>query len=354
MVGSASSELRSVPGAHAGHQVAQPVHQGVQVQLVRVVDRRGHQAAAADGGGAADVDSGGGLEASIAVEPVELREVPKRQGDRLDEEHAHQDASLRRQIGVAPGRASRWPGSGRWRGSGSSGGSRAWTGSWRRRWPRAWRPGPVRGGGPVRSGGGRDSADFPAVRTSARRTAPSGPLPVRPSNVMPSSWASRRAAGEARWRPGVGVRAPAAGSAAGVADWTGLDWRRLLCLGRHLRRLAYLRRCGRELHASDLQLRHRGTHWDRLPDLDQRPAHNAVVEDLDIDRPLLGLHHGNDVALGETLAGLLHPLDQGAGLHVCTQGGHAVEGNTHRPRVPLAAATMSGTWGRAASSRCLG
>jgi hypothetical protein len=63
-----------------------------------------------------------------------------------------------------------------------------------------------------------------------------------------------------------------------------------------------------------------------LPEFDELAAHDAVMKDLYLDSALLGLHHGDDVALGEGLARLQDPFDEGASLHVGTEGGHAVEG----------------------------
>jgi hypothetical protein len=41
-----------------------------------------------------------------------------------------------------------------------------------------------------------------------------------------------------------------------------------------------------------------------LSAFDQLAAHDAIMKDLYFDSALLGLHHGDDIALGEGLAGL--------------------------------------------------
>ena len=53
-----------------------------------------------------------------------------------------------------------------------------------------------------------------------------------------------------------------------------------------------------------------------MPDRHRKFGHDAGVEDLDLDRALLRLHHGHDIATLHVVAWLHQPFDQRAGLHV--------------------------------------
>ena len=55
-----------------------------------------------------------------------------------------------------------------------------------------------------------------------------------------------------------------------------------------------------------------GAHRHPRPRLHEDPLHDAVLEDLDFDDPLLRLHGGNDVAALHPVAGFHLPLHQRA------------------------------------------
>ena len=55
-----------------------------------------------------------------------------------------------------------------------------------------------------------------------------------------------------------------------------------------------------------------------LPDRHCEFGHDAIVEDLDLDRALLRFHHRHDIAALHVIAGLHQPFDQRAGFHVGT------------------------------------
>ncbi len=57
--------------------------------------------------------------------------------------------------------------------------------------------------------------------------------------------------------------------------------------------------------------------------IDEDLLNLACLEDFDFDGAFLRLDHGNDVTALYLIAGLDPPLDQRAGLHVGTEGGHA-------------------------------
>ena len=78
---------------------------------------------------------------------------------------------------------------------------------------------------------------------------------------------------------------------------------------------------------------------------------DAVLEDLDLDRPFLRLDDGHDVAAADLLARSDPPLDQGAGFHVRAQGRHDEVGHDDGRTSPRAAAAMVSFCGRAARSR---
>ena len=58
-------------------------------------------------------------------------------------------------------------------------------------------------------------------------------------------------------------------------------------------------------------------------DLDQHSLDLPGFEDFDLDRALLRLHHGDDIATLHAIAGLDHPFDKRARLHVGAERGHA-------------------------------
>ena len=88
-------------------------------------------------------------------------------------------------------------------------------------------------------------------------------------------------------------------------------------------------------------------------DFDQIAVENAVLERLDLDRALLGLHDRDDITMSDLVAGLLFPLDQRTGFHVGTKRRH--DERSHRQCLCIvfrAAATMRSVCGIDASSRC--
>ena len=70
---------------------------------------------------------------------------------------------------------------------------------------------------------------------------------------------------------------------------------------------------------------------------------------------LVGVDDGDDVAAVHGVAGLDAPFEQRADVHVGAERGHQEVAHLMPLQAPssLAAATMSGTCGSAASSRCL-
>ena len=60
-----------------------------------------------------------------------------------------------------------------------------------------------------------------------------------------------------------------------------------------------------------------------VPTSTRNSLDRARLEDLDLDRPLLRLHHGDDVAALDRIARLDQPLDERSRFHVGAQRGHA-------------------------------
>ena len=85
------------------------------------------------------------------------------------------------------------------------------------------------------------------------------------------------------------------------------------------------------------------------PGLHQNPVEHARLEDL--DRPLLGVDHGYDVAALHDVAWLLQPFDQGAGFHVGAERWHDEFAQAGLTKLCAAAAIIAGC-GSAACSRC--
>ena len=89
-VGSASSELFEAPLPGPDHQVLHRGVEGVEVEAVGVVDRRGDEAPAAQGDGQAQVDGARGAEGVALVEAVERGVLDEGAGHRAEEEADHQ------------------------------------------------------------------------------------------------------------------------------------------------------------------------------------------------------------------------------------------------------------------------
>ena len=123
----------------APDDVDERCHEVGERTLVGIADRRGDEAAMAERDGDADVDRLRRVILAVREEEaIQLREVAERERRGLEEESGEDDAALDRDMGVAvlePVDARR-----RRRGlaRGSSGGSRAWSATWRRRSRGAW------------------------------------------------------------------------------------------------------------------------------------------------------------------------------------------------------------------------
>ena len=82
-------------------------------------------------------------------------------------------------------------------------------------------------------------------------------------------------------------------------------------------------------------------------------ADHAVVEDLDLDVGLVGLHHRDEVAAVHRVAGMHEPLEEPALGHVGAERRHAEDSRLRHGRPPAARRpTTALTVGSAASSRC--
>jgi hypothetical protein len=55
----------------------------------------------------------------------------------------------------------------------------------------------------------------------------------------------------------------------------------------------------------------------------KRLSHDAVYENLDLDRALLCFNNRNDIAAPNRFAGLFQPFDEGPGFHIGPERGHA-------------------------------
>jgi len=103
------------------------------------------------------------------------------------------------------------------------------------------------------------------------------------------------------------------------------DLRRWLLRGRLFHRACRRRRSSRVHHRCALTMnqgQHRA-HRHLLSGLDQRLAHDPVLEDLHLKQPFLGLNHGDDVSPFDRRSRCNQPFDQTAGLHIRAQAGHA-------------------------------
>jgi hypothetical protein len=78
------------------------------------------------------------------------------------------------------------------------------------------------------------------------------------------------------------------------------------------------------------------------PGLHQDLIDDAGLEDLDLNRALLRLDHGDHVAAPHLLARLLQPFHQGAGLHVGAKGRHDEVAHDGLTRLLALAAIASG------------
>ena len=87
-----------------------------------------------------------------------------------------------------------------------------------------------------------------------------------------------------------------------------------------------------------------------VPGSHEQLAEDAGFEDLDLDRPLLGLHDGDHLAALHRVAGMLQPLDERPGFHIRPQRGHAELAHARAER-GLGGSDDRLTWGSAACSR---
>ena len=176
--------------------------------------------------------------------------------------------------------------------------------------------------------------------TSMRRIAPSGPLPMRAVRSTPRIDASCRAAGDA----------PYAAARAAFHDhprsWRQRNARRrnnrgsnrssTLCRPRHCRE------CGLGLLIrTDPGKRRADGHFGA--DLDQHLLNPTGFENFDLDRTLLCLDNGDDIASLHMVSRLHRPFDQSARLHVgAERGGAAAADMAQRaaPQLKAAAARL--------------
>ena len=59
---------------------------------------------------------------------------------------------------------------------------------------------------------------------------------------------------------------------------------------------------------------------------------HAILKNLDLDRALLRLHHGDDVATFQRCPLAFEPLDEGSLVHICAERGHAECGHRRTAR----------------------
>ncbi|MNZ53228.1 hypothetical protein D3C78_711000 [compost metagenome] len=299
------------------------------------MQRRGDQPALAQRHRHAEVDAGARPEGAVDPVAVELRVVAQRQGHRLEHQHSGQQAPLGRQLGVVggePGQRDRHGhrlaqvvvrnlalGAAHRRGDGLAHGGVA-----------VLRRGRLHGGLL-----GRDGLDVGeghrALRTCAGQRggvdAQLGGTLARDGGDAGTS--SRGGAGRCGWR---GIRCLRLGC------FPGCDW-------------GWAARCGFRRLAGLQQGGDGRAHRHLVAGLDQQLEHPAFLPALDLHRRLGGVDHRDHLAAMHRIARCHLPLQQGAGIHVGAEGGHAEF--DHRPSNPFAAATIPGTCGSAASSRCL-
>ena len=91
-----------------------------------------------------------------------------------------------------------------------------------------------------------------------------------------------------------------------------------------------------------------------LPGFGKQFRDRAILEDLDFNGPLLCLDHRYDIAMRYGIARFHKPFDERSRLHVRAERGHVEHSHQSFPKAAFAAATIAGTCGRAASSKCLG
>ena len=82
------SQLRTaqMPTAGALNQIAEALHEGIQVLIPGIVQRRRHEPATAQGDSHAHMHRLARLETTIAIEAVELGKTRRRLGHRLDQQ----------------------------------------------------------------------------------------------------------------------------------------------------------------------------------------------------------------------------------------------------------------------------
>ena len=96
----------------------------------------------------------------------------------------------------------------------------------------------------------------------------------------------------------------------------GSNWRSTLCRPRHCREcgLGFLIRTDPRKRRAD---------WHFGADLDQHLLNPTGFENFDLDRTLLRLDNGDDIASLHMVSRLDRPFDQSARLHVGAERGHA-------------------------------
>jgi hypothetical protein len=88
-------------------------------------------------------------------------------------------------------------------------------------------------------------------------------------------------------------------------------------------------------------------------DLGDRALEDSFLEILDLDRPFLGLDHGDDVAPSQHRPRFDEPFDERPGLHVRAKRRHTEFSHVHTfPNIAITAETILSVCGIAASSRC--
>ena len=184
---------------------------------------------------------------------------------------------------------------------------------------------------------------------------PSGPLPTIACGSITLSLASAAARGLMRKRAGAAGDGAAGASATRRRRGGARGRRGGLCGGRRARRRGTRRRRRRRNGLALLaeigdDALHRDADADADDDLEQR----ACAEALDLHHRLVGLDQEQHVALGDRVALLLQPLDDGAVFGHLTEFGHD-DRRDHGAayRIERAAAIRSSTLGRnACSSTC--
>ncbi len=188
--------------------------------------------------------------------------------------------------------------------------------------------------------------------TSESRIAPPGPDPTSASRPTPISLARARAAGEASTTRPDTLSNGAVGSLTCAGPVRGSVLSAGSCPSRDL-----ALRCQGNAglwHVRPAKPRQRRTDRECLAWLRQKLGDLSRLEDLDLDSPLLGFDHGDNIAARHLVAWCDKPLDELSLFHVSAQRRHREDTHDFNPGRAFTAATMSATCGRAACSRCFG